>query len=129
MPATNYANNGLLSYEFLKTGINPVTHIGLSTSLIDDNGGGAAEPESGTGYARQSISAWTYPEDGKAYNNAKTTFPVCSDSWGTIVEVFLSDAQTGGNILYHTKLSPTIPTYIGTQLIFNPQTFIVTERA
>lgn len=132
MPATHYANNGLLSYEFLGDGITSAGWIGLSTTTIDEYGNGYTEPED-SAYQRQQIQSspndWTYQViDGTAYIKYGVTFPVCTDSWGTIVEIFLAETQSGSDILYHTKLLPTIPTYAGTQIIINPQTLFVTER-
>ena len=133
MPATDYANNLVLNYEFTAVGGNPATYIGLSTTPINEKGEGATEPETSAGYTRRAIGTWTYfHEDGQAYNSSTIGFPAAGTAtapWGTIVEVFLVDAETDGNILYHTKLSPTIPTYTGTQIIINPQTLILTERA
>lgn len=130
MPATHYANNIILNYQFKHTGFPyPYPYLGLSTTPIDENGLGYTEPEDSQ-YKRYSGSSinWVSQEEGQVYNSTKITFPKSSVSWGTIVEIFIADSQTSGSILYHSKLSPTIPTYEGTQISINPQTLIVSER-
>ena len=130
MAATHYANNAILDYLFRNTGSISYTdvYVGLSATLIDENGAGSTEP-SAQEYKRQLSQYWqTYDTDGQVFINSTLTFPKCVTSWGTIVEIFIATSQTGGEILYHTKLSPSIPTYEGTQIIINPQTLVVSER-
>lgn len=129
MPATHYANNTILNYQFHNTF--PTTYspyIGLSTTLIDENGLGAIEPSEAS-YSRQSgsVAGWNFDTEGIAYNSASFSFPTCEDTWGTIVEIFVID-NSASSILYHSKLSPSIPTYEGTQISINPQTLIINER-
>lgn len=136
MPATHYANNSILNYQFRGDGFNNNPYIGLSTTLIDEYGLGGTEPESSYNYTRVSGSSvsWYFSTssfEGGAYNTSAISFPTCSESWGIITEIFIVNGQTGGmsgSILYHTKLSPTIPTYAGTKITINPGGLVVTER-
>lgn len=134
MSATTYLNNAILNLIFKpETGFPYDTppYIGLSSTLIDDNGSGVTEPEMGsaTGYQRISGSSitWDFSVENQAKNITRVLFPMSITTWGTIVEVFLADSATEGNILYHTKLTPSIPTLSGTQIAINPGTLVVKE--
>ena len=132
MPATHYLNNSMLNYEFKSNGFPYSTppYIGLSTTLIDENGLGATEPTAPE-YHRYSGSSinWNFTMyEGAACNTTAFSFPTCITSWGTIVEIFIADSQTSGSVLYHSKLLTSIPTYEGTKIYINPQTLIVSER-
>lgn len=131
MTATHKANNAILNKYFHEVPYPYGTWIGLSTTLIDDYGNGAVEPSTSSGYTRYSGSSITWDfasTEGSAKNTTIITFPKCTKAWGIIVELFIASASIEGDILYHTKLNPTIPTYIGTQISINPYTLLVTER-
>jgi hypothetical protein len=61
--------------------------------------------------ARQSITFGS-PSNGVTTNSAAIEFPQAGGSWGTITHVGIRDAETTGNLLFHTALdaSKTIST-------------------
>jgi hypothetical protein len=77
-------------------------YIGLSTTTIADGGTNITEP-SGNGYARVAVTNnatnWPAASAGVKSNGTPITFPAATGSWGTITDFFISDADTGGNIL------------------------------
>lgn len=77
-------------------------YIGLSTTTIADGGTNITEP-SGNGYARvvvtNNATNWPAASAGAKSNGTPITFPAATGSWGTITDFFISDADTGGNIL------------------------------
>ncbi len=77
-------------------------YIGLSTTTIADGGTNITEP-SGNGYARVAVTNnatnWPAASAGAKSNGTPITFPAATGSWGTITDFFISDADTGGNIL------------------------------
>lgn len=82
--------------------------VGLSTAAPTD--AGTTNEASGTGYARVQVAGSTanwsaHGASGPASNAGAITFPTASASWGTITHVFISDASTAGNILFHGALS------------------------
>jgi hypothetical protein len=89
-------------------------YVGLSTTTITRSGGsvsGVTEP-SGGGYARVAVTNnttnWsnaTAATPSVKANAVAITFPQATASWGTVTDMFIADAATGGNILWFGKLT------------------------
>lgn len=114
MSATNYAKNQSLDLQFGGSSYTPPAnyYMGLSTTTISSSGSNATEPV-GASYARVQIpndkSHFTYASSGCLVNSGSIAFPTSSGSWGTITNIFLSDASTSGSIWFYTVLgSPKI---------------------
>lgn len=106
----DYLENKVLDHVFGATSFSaPATlYIGLSTTTITDAGGNITEP-SGNGYARVSVTNNTtnFPNasGGSKSNGTAITFPTASGSWGTVVDFFIADASSSGNILGYGTLT------------------------
>lgn len=90
-----------------------VHYLALFLSPILAGGLGGAEVSfAGTGYARKAIpntlSEWSAANNGVKYNLNEIVFPPTSLSWGLIVAAALTDAPTGGNILYYGPLEQAV---------------------
>lgn len=83
-------------------------YVGLSTTTVSDAGGNITEP-SGNAYARVAVTnnATNFPaaSGGAKANGTAVTFPQASGSWGTVTDVFISDASSGGNIYAYGALT------------------------
>lgn len=83
-------------------------HVGLSTTTITDAGGNITEP-SGNNYSRVAVTNnatnWPASSGGAKANGTAITFPQASGSWGTVTDVFISDASSGGNIYCYGALT------------------------
>jgi hypothetical protein len=97
---------GILAYTALST-----IHVGCCTGGVTEGGVATGEP-SGNNYARVAVTnngtGWTFSQVtgvGKVENAAAITFPEASGAWGTITDVFLADAASGGNILAFATLN------------------------
>lgn len=82
--------------------------IGLSTAAPTE--AGTTNETTAAGYARVSVSATTanfsaHGAAGPASNAGAISFSQATTSWGTITHVFIADASTAGNILYHGALT------------------------
>lgn len=82
--------------------------VGLSSAAPTE--AGAASEITGTSYARVAITASTanftsHGAAGPSSNANAITFPQAGGSWGTVSHIFISDASTAGNILYHGALT------------------------
>jgi len=83
-------------------------HIALYTASPSDPGGGTEV--SGGGYARQSV---TFTVSGNtASNTAAIEWPVATAGYGTVTDVGVFDAASGGNLIAYAALttSKTIDT-------------------
>ena len=93
----------------------PVTlYIGLSTTTITDAGVNITEPVANN-YARAVITnnSTNFPaaSGGSKANGTDFTFNVPSGAWGTILDFFIGDAASAGNILaYGTLTASQAPT-------------------
>lgn len=98
---SNFLTDGILNvlrgtaYPLANTGS---VHVGLRVAGTEVSAGG---------YARQAVSkaagSWSAPSGAGTRtidNAAVITFGPASASWGTVDEVGIWDAATGGNLLY-----------------------------
>ena len=76
-------------------------YIGLFTAAPDDTGGGTEV--SGTGYVRKAVT-FTVTGD-TASNSGAVEWPVAGGSWGTITDLAIFDAVTGGNMIGYATLT------------------------
>lgn len=106
----DYLENELLDHAFgAATWTPPATlYVGLSTTTVTDAGGNITEP-SGNNYSRVAVTnnATNFPaaSGGAKSNGTAITFPTASGSWGTVTDLFISDASSGGNILAYDDLA------------------------
>ena len=76
-------------------------HIALYTASPSDPGGGTEV--SGGGYARQAV---TFTVSGNtASNNAAIEWPVATAAYGTVTDVGVFDASSGGNLIAYAALT------------------------
>ena len=76
-------------------------HIALYTASPSDPGGGTEV--TGGGYARQAV---TFTVSGNtASNNAAIEWPVATAAYGTVTDVGVFDASTGGNLIAYAALT------------------------
>lgn len=125
MAITTYQANKLNDFLFGGTSFTPsgTYYLGLSTTAINANGGGATEPAGG-GYARVAVTNnktnFTTSSGGIVQNNTQFEFPESTTAWGTITHVFIADSGTigGGNILYYDALTKPRTVQTATILLF-----------
>ena len=76
-------------------------HIALYTASPSDPGGGTEV--TGGGYARQAV---TFTVSGNtASNTAAIEWPVATASYGTVTDVGVFDASSGGNLIAYAALT------------------------
>jgi hypothetical protein len=104
-------------------------HVGLSTTTITDAGGNITEPV-GNGYARVAVDndkvTWSDALAGLVENDITFTFPEASGSWGVIIDFFISDAGTAGNIYLYGTLDVSKTIDSGDTARFDPGDFNIT---
>jgi hypothetical protein len=76
-------------------------YVGLFTAAPGETGGGTEV--SGGSYVREAV---TFTVSGNlATNSAAVEWPTATATWGTITDVAVFDADTGGNMLVYASLT------------------------
>ena len=139
MPATTYALNKILNYNFDTRAFTPPTAfwVGLSLAVCTSASTGSADTAInalGYSYARVSYTNnagtdtnWTTSSVGTLSNKIAITFPESTGAWGEIKSIFLADSTTegAGNILWYYNFSPTFTIGTGTTATFAVGSIIV----
>jgi hypothetical protein len=101
---STYLQNAIINATLRNTAYTSpaVVYVALSTTTI--TAGGSITEISGGSYARQAVTL-AAPSSGAAASNANVTFPTATTTWGTITDIGIYDASTGGNLLYFTPLT------------------------
>ena len=100
---SNYLENALINGTLRATTFTAPTTVYISLHTADPTDAGSGTEVSGGSYIRQSAT-FAAPSDGASASNADVTFPQATGNWGTIGWIGIWDAQTTGNMLYHTAL-------------------------
>lgn len=103
MSFSNTFETTVLTWSFTTSSATRPTewHIALYTASPSDPGGGTEV--SGGGYARQAV---TFTVSGNtASNNAAIEWPVATSAYGTVTDVGVFDASTGGNLIAYAALT------------------------
>jgi hypothetical protein len=100
---SNHLENALINATLRNTSYTSPTTVYISLHTADPTDAGTGTEVSGGSYIRQSAT-FAAPSNGASASNADITFPQATGSWGTIGWIGIWDAQTTGNMLYHTAL-------------------------
>ena len=100
---SNYLENALINATLRNTSYTSPAAVYISLHTADPTDAGTGTEVSGNAYIRQSAT-FAAPSNGVSTTSADITFPQATGSWGTIGWIGIWDAQTTGNMLYHTAL-------------------------
>lgn len=108
---STYLENALINGTLRGTTYTAPTTVYLALYTTDPTDADTGTEVSGGSYARQSITMGA-PSNGVSTNSAAIEFPQATASWGTVAYIGIRDADTAGNLLYHSPLdtSKTIDT-------------------
>ena len=102
---SNFLENALINATLRNTTYTSVATVYVSLWTTDPTDAGSGTEVSGGSYARTAVSfATASGTSGNVLNDADVTFPTATASWGTVGWIGINDAQTSGNLLYHTAL-------------------------
>lgn len=130
MSITYSQSNKILNKDFgnVDYSVPSTLYFGLSTTAIANDGSGSTEPSGGS-YARASIgntkTNWANASLGSLTNLTTVQFPESTASWGTITHVFISDALTGGTMMYFGALSPSRVVQTNTVVFFSASSITI----
>jgi hypothetical protein len=100
---SNYLENALINATLRNTSYTSPAAVYISLHTADPTDAGSGTEVSGGSYIRQSAT-FGAPSNGVSTTTADVTFPQATGNWGTIGWIGIWDAQTTGNLLYHTAL-------------------------
>ena len=100
---SNYLENALINATLRNTSYTSPATVYISLHTADPTDAGTGTEVSGGSYIRQSAT-FAAPSNGASASNADITFPQATGNWGTIGWIGIWDAETTGNLLYHTAL-------------------------
>jgi len=101
---SNYLENALINATLRNTSYTSPSTVYVALHTADPTDAGSGTEVSGGSYARTAVT-FGAPSSGTCASNADCTFPQATGSWGTITHIGLWDANTTGNLLYHTPLN------------------------
>ena len=79
--------------------------VGLSLSSVSDTAAGAAMNEPADGYARVQCKTWTEASAGATANGQDIEFAQASGAWGKILDFFIADSSSAGNVIAYGDLT------------------------
>lgn len=128
---SNYSENLILNSIFGGAVLTPPSNLyfGLSTTSVQEDGTGITEPI-GNGYSRVSVinNVTNFPivTNSIKTNGTNVSFQSASGNWGKILDFFISDSITGGNILCYGTLATSKDVTDGDTLSFGVGNLTIT---
>jgi hypothetical protein len=100
---SNYLENALINATLRNTTFTSPAAVYVSLHTADPTDAGSGTEVSGGSYIRQAAT-FGAPSNGVSTTTVDISFPQATANWGTIGWIGIWDAQTTGNLLYHTAL-------------------------
>jgi len=100
---SNYLENALINATLRNTSYTSPAVVYVSLHTADPTDAGTGTEVSGGSYIRQSAT-FGAPSNGVSTTTADISYPQATASYGTVGWIGIWDAQTSGNMLYHTAL-------------------------
>jgi hypothetical protein len=100
---SNYLENALINGTLRGTTFTAPAAVYVSLHTADPTDAGTGTEVSGGSYIRQAAT-FGAPSNGVSTTTADITYPQATASYGTVGWIGIWDAQTTGNMLYHTAL-------------------------
>jgi hypothetical protein len=100
---SNYLEDALINATLRGTNFTAPAAVYVSLHTADPTDAGTGTEVSGGSYIRQAAT-FAAPSNGVSATSADVDFPQATGSWGTIGWIGIWDAETTGNLLYHTAL-------------------------
>ena len=101
---SNYLENALINATLRNTSYSSPATVYVSLHTADPTDAGTGTEVSGGSYVRKAAT-FAAPSNGVSATSADVTFDQATASWGTITHIGIWDAESTGNMLYHTPLT------------------------
>jgi len=100
---SNYLENALINATLRNTSYTSPAVVYVSLHTADPTDAGTGTEVTGGSYIRQAAT-FGAPSNGVSTTTADISYPQATASYGTVGWIGIWDAQTTGNMLYHTAL-------------------------
>jgi hypothetical protein len=100
---SNYLENAIINGTLRATTFTAPAAVYVSLHTADPTDAGTGTEVSGGSYIRQAAT-FGAPSNGVSTTTADISYPQATASYGTVGWIGIWDAQTTGNMLYHTAL-------------------------
>jgi hypothetical protein len=101
---SNYLENALINGTLRATNYTAPATVYVSLHTADPTDAGTGTEVTGGSYVRQAAT-FGAPSDGVSTTTADIEYPQATAGYGTVGWIGIWDADTSGNMLYHTALS------------------------
>jgi hypothetical protein len=101
---SNYLENALINATLRNTSFTSPTTVYVGLYTTDPTDANTGTEVSGGSYAREAAT-FGAPSNGASLNSAIIEFNQATATWGTVAYMGISDALTGGNLLFHGALT------------------------
>lgn len=125
MSMTNYLEDKVLNHITGNTVFTPPSKLYIALLTAPSNDLTAGTEVVGASYKRKEV-IFRASTSGTIRNNADVVFDIATESWGTVTDVAIFDALTGGNLLFYTTLSSPQNIVVDNQLIFKVDKLSIT---
>lgn len=122
---SDYLENALINTVLRNTQYTPPAKVYLALYTSNPTDANTGTEVSGGSYARREIS-FAAPTNGGVANSAEILFPIATANWGTITHMGLTDALTGGNLLFYGAITTSKTISTNDQLKINAGDITVT---
>lgn len=119
MSASNYLEDALLNATLANVAYTSPANVYLalySTAPTDSSSGTEL---TGNGYSRQLTTFTVNTGNGIANSSANVSFTASGNNWPTVLGWAIVNANTSGNILYYSTLTPSQTVLDGNTLTIN----------
>lgn len=96
---TNFLSNSLANAAFRNTSYTSPATVYVSLYSTEPTTSTSGTEITGNGYARQSVT-YSAPVEGLIESTGNVVFTCTGNDWPTVVAVGMTDADTGGNIMF-----------------------------
>lgn len=101
---SNYLENALINATLRNTSFTSPTTVYVGLYTTDPTDANTGTEVSGGSYAREAAT-FGAPSNGASSNSAIIEFNQATATWGTVAYMGISDALSGGNLLFHAALT------------------------
>lgn len=103
---SNYLENKIIDHVLRNVAYTtPGLQVWIALYTTDPTDADTGTEVSGTGYARQQVTAWDAPASRATQNTNAITWAQAGSNWGTVTHIGIRDASAAGNLLFYGALT------------------------